>query len=164
MIRQDYLLREIERIVEFAIRAMGLKEEEPPAPDFARFIEEHCNDLTGLDYQTLLASPSSQLVSLLYHPGTLEIGRLIASGTLLCEAADAERLSGNESRSRELFTRGAEILAFTAAHESGEAAEILATHLRRLHPRIPQFGFPPEAAQRLEALCTPRVSPGQQPS
>jgi hypothetical protein len=163
MIRQDYLLREIERIVEFALRAMGLKQEQP-AGDFARFIEEHCNDLTGLEYQTLLASPSAKLVSLLYHPGTLEIGRLIASGTLLCEAADAERLSGNEPRGRELFTRGAEILAFTAAHESGEAGEILAAHLRRLHPRIPQFQFPPEAARRLETLCTPRGPQSEPPA
>ncbi len=68
MIRQDYLLREIERIVEFALRAMRLKQEQP-AEDFARFLEENCNDLTGLSYQALLASPSSQLVSLLYHPG-----------------------------------------------------------------------------------------------
>jgi hypothetical protein len=154
MIRQDYLLREIERIVEFALRAMGIKQAEDPT-EFVRFLRQNCANLTGVQYETLLDSSSAQLVSLLYQPNSPGIGRLVASGTLLCEAADVHRLKSELDEARELFTRGAEILAFTAAQESGDSRTLINTHLLRLHERIHHFHFPPEEAPRLAALLTP---------
>lgn len=158
MIRQDYLLREIERIIEFALRAMGLKQEQEPAA-FTRFLQENCTNLAGVQYETLLRSSSAQLVSLLYQPNTPGIGRLVASGTLLCEAADVHRLEGDMDQARELFIRGAEILAFTAAQESGDARALIATHLLRLHDRIPAFDFPPDVGARIATLLPPPSQP-----
>ncbi len=154
MIRQDYLLREIERIVEFALRAMGIKQAEDPT-EFVRFLQKNCPNLTGLQYETLLNSSSAQLVSLLYQPNSPGIGRLVASGTLLCEAADVHRLAGEMNEARDLFTRGAEILAFTAAQETGDSRALIATHLLRLHDRIHAYDFPPEDAPRIDTLLTP---------
>lgn len=157
MIRQDYLLREIERIVEFALRAMGIKQAEDPT-EFIRFLQQNCANLTGVQYETLLNSTSAQLVSLLYQPNSPGIGRLVASGTLLCEAADVHRLKGEMDEARDLFLRGAEILAFTAAQESGDSRALIATHILRLHDRIPSFEFPSDTAPRIDALLIPPTS------
>lgn len=155
MIRQDYLLREIKRIVEFALRAMGLKQEQEPE-DFLRFLEENSKQLTGLPFETLLATPASKLASLLYDPDGRNIGRLTACGALLAEAGDAHRLGGEMERARELFLRGIELLAFTTFQFSGEASAQISAHLARLQERIPSFNYDPNLVLQLEALCASR--------
>jgi hypothetical protein len=152
MIRQDFLLREVERIVEFALRALGLKKSDQPE-DFLRFLEENCTQLTGLSYETLIDTPSAKLVSLFYDPEGRNIGRLVASGALLREAAGVHRLNGDLARARELFTRAAEILAFATSQYGGEVGIQIAAQLATLREQLPEFQFPEEQARHLALLC-----------
>ena len=91
MLRQDYILREIERTVEFCLRAAGLKKPDVIA-ELEDFLEENCEVLTGLPLQTLINTEASKLVALLYHPGSAKLPQLISCGTWLCETADASLL------------------------------------------------------------------------
>ncbi|MCS5538708.1 MAG: hypothetical protein NZ804_01840, partial [Roseibacillus sp.] len=113
MLRQDYILREIERMVEFCLRAAGLKKPDAVA-DFEEFLEENCELLTGLPLQTLLDTGAQKLVALFYRPGTAKLPQLVSCGAWLCEAADASLLSGRSSEARHLFLQGAQILGFMA--------------------------------------------------
>ncbi|MDE0826548.1 MAG: hypothetical protein OSA48_07055 [Akkermansiaceae bacterium] len=152
MLRQDYLLREIERIVEFALRALGIKKAQQP-DDFLRFLEENSTQLTGLKFDSLINTPSAKLVSLFYDEDGRSMGRLVASGALLAEAADMHRMGDEMDRARELFTRATEILAFATSQYEGDAGAAIAKHLASQHEKLPLFAFPPDAAAHLELLC-----------
>lgn len=151
MIRQDYILREIERMIEFCVRILGVRRQEDEN-GLETFLGENCETLTGLRYDTLVATPSAKLVTLLNHPGTPSFARLVACGCLLCEAADASRLAGRPDEARERFLRGVEVLAFTAAQEEPGAQPLIARHLARLEGRIAGFPFSAGERARLGAL------------
>ena len=152
MLRQDYLLREVERVVEFALRALGLRKEQQSA-DFQRFLEENTLQLTGLPYETLINTQAAQLASLFYDEEGRNIGRLVACGALLAESADAHRRGDEHDRARELFIRAAEILAFAASQYAGEVGEHIAKQLASLRNRIPSYEFPADTAAHLAQLC-----------
>ncbi|NIP94974.1 MAG: hypothetical protein GWO24_16630 [Akkermansiaceae bacterium] len=156
MFRQDYILREIERMVEFCLRAAGLKK--PDAiEDFQDFLEENCEILTGLPLRTLLETDAQKLVALLYHPGTAKLPQLVSCGAWLCEAADVSLLSGRRNEARLLFLRGAQILGFMAAqHGHEDEFAPLHDHLQRLRDRLDLFGFGSGERSKAEALLTPR--------
>ena len=141
MLRQDYILREIERMVEFCLRAAGLKKPDVVA-DFEEFLEENCELLTGLPLQTLLDTGAHKLVVLLYHPGTAKLPQLVSCGAWLCEAADASLLSGRLNEARRLFLECAQILGFmTSQHGHQEEFAPLHDHLKRLRERLPDYQF-----------------------
>ncbi|MDA0766237.1 MAG: hypothetical protein O3A92_05375 [Verrucomicrobia bacterium] len=152
MIRQDFLLREIQRVVEFALRALGIKQAQQ-SDDFLRFLEENSAQLTGLPYHTLINTPSAKLVSLFYDEEGRNTGRLVASGALLAEAADAHRLGHEPDRARELFVRATEILAFATAQYGGEIGHAIRSQLASLRENMPLFDFPPDHAAHLDLLC-----------
>ena len=154
MLRQDYILREIERMVEFCLRAAGLKKPDVVS-DFEEFLEENCELLTGLPLQTLLDTGAHKLVVLLYHPGTAKLPQLVSCGAWLCEAADASLLSGRPDEARRLFLEGAQILGFMASqHGHQDEFAPLHDHLRRLRDRLPDYQFKPD--QELKILtCLP---------
>jgi len=156
MLRQDYILREIERMVEFCLRAVGLKK--PDAiEDFQQFLEENCEILTGLPLQTLLDTEAQKLVALFYHPGTSKLPQLVSCGAWLCEAADVSLLSGREREARLLFVRGAQILGFmTSQHGHEQEFAPLHGHLARLRERLDSYRYPPEERAKVEVLLTPR--------
>ncbi|MDE0594227.1 MAG: hypothetical protein OSB65_03170 [Roseibacillus sp.] len=157
MLRQDYVLREIERTVEFCLRAAGLKKGDL-VEDLQDFLEENCEILTGLPLQTLLDTESQKLVALFYHPGTAKLPQLLSCGAWLCEAADVSLLSGRHHEARLLCLRGAQILGFMAAqhgHESEFAP--LHDHLERLLTRLNDYKFPPEELSKVRSLLTPSV-------
>lgn len=152
MLRQDYILREIERMVEFCLRAIGMKTDDR-AERLAEFLEENCETVTGMSYEALLASESPRLVSLLYHPGTAKFPQLVACGAWLAEAGDAHLFSGDQDEARRLFLRGAEILAFVQAHHGHEEEFApVGEHLARLQQRIDSFAYPPELRTRIATL------------
>ncbi len=154
MLRQDYILREIERMVEFCLRAAGLKRPNAIA-DFEEFLEENCELLTGLPLQTLLDTGAQKLVALLYHPGTSKLPQLVSCGAWLCEAADASLLSGRSSEARHLFLQGAQILGFMASQHGHENEFFpLHNHLRRLRERVPDYQFGPEEESKILALLS----------
>jgi len=149
MLRQDYILREIERTVEFCLRAAGLKKPDVIA-ELEEFLEENCELLTGLPLQTLLNTEASKLVALLYHPGSAKLPQLISCGTWLCEAADASLLSGRAGEARQLFMQGSQILGFMISQHGSEDEFIpLRDHLGALRERLPDYQFPPEEHARL---------------
>lgn len=158
MLRQDYILREIERMVEFCLRAVGLKRRDA-IEEFELFLEENCEILTGLPLQTLLRTEAQKLVALFYHPGTAKLPQLVSCGAWLCEAADVSHLSGRAEEARVLFVRGAQILGFMAAqHGRDDEFAPLLDHLARLRSRLDDYHFNAEDRARLEALLsnTPR--------
>ena len=73
--RRADILREIERMVEFCLRAIGLKQADDVA-DLEQFLEENCELITGLPLKTLLETEAQKLVMLLYHPGTAKLNPL----------------------------------------------------------------------------------------
>lgn len=160
MLRQDYILREIERMVEFCLRAAGLKKPDVIG-DFEQFLEENCEILTGLPLQTLLSTDSQKLVSLFYHPGSAKLPQLVSCGAWLCEAADVSLLSGRHQEARQLFLRGSQILGFiTAEHGHEKEFAPLHDHLARLRSRIDDYQFPADDQSKLRSVLTPRtVSP-----
>lgn len=158
MLRQDYVLREIERMVEFCLRATGLKK--PDAmEDFERFLEEHCETLTGLPLTTLLATDAQKLVTLLYHPGTAKLPQLISSGAWLCEAAEVSLQAGRQEEAQRLFLRGAQILAFLRK-QHGEEKEFapLLPHLELLQERISTYTFAEPLHSQMTALLHPSTN------
>jgi len=154
MLHQDYILREIERMIQFYLRAVGLKTEDE-AGSLHAFLEENSETVTGLPLDTLLASPAQKLVSLFYHPGTAKLPQLVGCGVWLCEAADVRRLDGDLDSARDLFQRGAQLLAFLNAHH-GASREFapLEEHLQRLLPRLDELRFSPDDRSRLIATLT----------
>ncbi|NNM30547.1 MAG: hypothetical protein HKO57_13590 [Akkermansiaceae bacterium] len=151
MIRQDYILREIERTIAFCIRLLGLKQDDE-GWELEQFLKEHCEGLTGMAYETLVSTSSSDLVALLHHPGTASFARLVACGCVTCEAAEAARLGGDDDGARSLFMRGVEILTFTSGQDDPDVRGHIVEHLARLRTRVDQFEFPPAGLQRLAAL------------
>ncbi len=162
MLRQDYILREIERMVEFCLRAAGLKK-----PDeiqvFEEFLEDNCELLTGLPLQTLLATDAQKLVSLFYHPGTAKLPQLVSCGAWLCEAADVSLLSNRHQEARQLFLRGSQILGFmTAQHGHDKEFAPLHDHLAQLRSRLDDYQFSPEDHAKLKSILNPRsISPSE---
>ncbi len=154
MLRQDYILREIERMVEFCLRAAGLKKPNAVA-DFEEFLEENCELLTGLPLQPLLYPGAEELVALLYHPGTAKLPQLVSCGAWLCEAADASLLSGRSSEARHLFLQGVQILGFMASQHGHENEFFpLHNHLRRLRERLPDYQFGSEEESKILAFLS----------
>ncbi|MBL48990.1 MAG: hypothetical protein CMP28_08550 [Roseibacillus sp.] len=154
MFRQDYILREIERMVEFCLRAAGLKKPDVVA-DFEDFLEEHCELLTGLPLSTLLDTEAQKLVALLYHPDTAKLPQLVSCGAWLCEAADVSLLSGRHEEARRLFLRGAQILGFmTSRHGHENEFAPLHDHLRNLRGRLEDYLFPAAQRAQLEAMLS----------
>ena len=118
-----------------------------------RFLQENCETVTGLPFESLLAAPPQKLVSLLYHPDTAKLPQLAGCGVWLCEAADLRRLDGNLDAARELFLRGAQILAFmNAQHGASDEFAPLRDHLARLLPRLDTLGLSPDDHARATAL------------
>ena len=154
MLRQDYILREIERMVEFCLRAAGLKKPDAVA-DFEEFLEENCELLPGLPLQTLLDTGAQKLVALFYHPGTAKLPQLVSCGAWLCEAADASLLSGRSSEARHLFLQGAQILGFMASQHGHEDEFFpLHNHLKRLRERLPDYQFRSEEESKILAFLS----------
>ena len=154
MLRQDYVLREIERLVQFCLKATGILGSDQ-APDLRRFLEEHSETVTGLRLETVLESPPERLVSLLYHPGTAKIPQLVACGAWLCEAARLRLLEESPDQARALFLRGAQILAFmNAQHGASEEFALLGPHLSGLRERVADLDFPVAEQSRVEALLS----------
>ena len=154
MFRQDYILREVERMVEFCLRAAGLKKPDVIA-DFEDFLEEHCELLTGLPLATLLDTEAQKLVALLYHPETAKLPQLVSCGAWLCEAADVSLLSGRHEEARRLFLRGAQILGFmTSRHGDQDEFAPLHGHLDNLRSRLGDYRFPPPQRAQLEAMLS----------
>lgn len=161
MLRQDYILREIERTVEFCLRAAGLKKPDIIS-DLQQFLEEHCELLTGIPLRTLLETEAQKLVALLYHPGTARLPQLASSGAWLCEAADLSLLSGRPGEARRLFHEGVQILAFMASqHGEENGFSPLRDHLETLQKRLPDYQFEPIENSRIHDLLvagrTPRT-------
>ncbi len=149
MLRQDYILREIERTVEFCLRAAGLKKPDLVA-ELEEFLEENCELLTGLPLQTLLNAEAPKLVALLSHPSSAKLPQLISCGTWLCEAADASLLSGRPDEARQLFLQGSQILGFMISQHGNESEfDPLHNHLAALRKRLPDYQFPAEEHARL---------------
>lgn len=160
MLRQDYILREIERTVEFCLRAAGLKKPDIIS-DLQQFLEEHCELLTGIPLQTLIDTEAQKLVALLYHPGTAKLPQLISAGAWLCEAADLSLLAGRPDEARRLFHEGVQILAFTASqHGEDDGFSPLRDHLETLQKRLPDYRFEADENRRIRDLLiagrTPR--------
>lgn len=159
MFRQDYILREVERMVEFCLRAAGLKKPDVVA-DFEDFLEEHCELLTGLPLSTLLQTEAQKLVALLYHPETAKLPQLVSCGAWLCEAADVSLLSGRHEEARRLFLRGAQILGFmTSRHGTQDEFAPLVGHLANLHARLDDYLFPAVQKAQLEVILS-QARPG----
>ncbi|MFP6858022.1 MAG: hypothetical protein VCA73_12155 [Roseibacillus sp.] len=157
MLRQDYILREIERMVEFCLRAIGLKQRDA-IEDFQQFLEENCEILTGLPLQTLIDTDAQKLVALFYHPGTAKLPQLVSCGAWLCEAADVSLLSGRDREARLLYVRGAQILGFmTAQHGHENEFAPLHDHLARLRARLDDYKFAPDERAKVQALLTPKA-------
>ena len=149
VLRQDYILREIERTIEFCLRAAGLKKPDIIA-DLEEFIEENCELLTGLPLQTLLETEAPRLVALLYHPGTARVPQLVSAGAWLCEAADLSLLSGRHSEARRLFHEGVQILSFmNSRHGNDDGFSALRGHLEILQKRLPDYLFEPKTHNRI---------------
>tara|TARA_B100001109_G_scaffold241777_1_gene226194 strand:+ start:467 stop:973 length:507 start_codon:yes stop_codon:yes gene_type:complete len=152
VLRQDYILREIERTVEFCLRAAGFKKPDIIS-DLQQFLEEHCEQLTGIPLQTLLETEAQKLVALLYHPGTARLPQLISSGAWLCEAADLSLLAGRQSEARRLFHEGVQILAFIASqHGEDDGFSLLREHLETLQRRLPDYHFGTDETRRIHDL------------
>lgn len=149
-------------MVEFVIRALKLREEAQPE-EFLHFLEENSTQLTGLPYKTLLETPSAKLAALFFDPEGRNIGRLVASGALLAQAAEAHLQGEEEDKARALFLRAVEILAFATSQYGGEVGEQLSAQLTTLRDRIPAFGFPEDTAAHLTHLCSTPPPPGTTP-
>jgi hypothetical protein len=159
VLRQDYILREIERTVEFCLRAAGLKKPDIIS-DLQEFLEEHCELLTGVPLQTLLGTDAQKLVALLYHPGTARVPQLVSSGAWLCEAADLSLLSGRLDEARRLFHEGVQILAFMASqHGEDDGFSPLRDHLGTLQKRLSDYQFEPIQNERIQGLLVAGRAP-----
>lgn len=155
MLRQDYVLREIERMVEFCLRATGLKKADT-MEEFEQFLEEHCETLTGLPLSTLVDIDAQKLVALLYHPGTAKLPQLVSCGAWLCEAAEISLHAGRQQEAQRLYLRGAQILAFLR-QQHGQEKEFapLTPHLERLQERLDTFVFAEPLHSQVTALLAP---------
>ena len=154
MLRQDYVLREIERLVQFCLKAAGIQLS-GEARDLRQFLEDHSETVTGLRLETVLESPPERLVALLYHPGTAKIPQLVACGAWLCEAARLRLLEEAPAEARALFLRGAQILAFlTAQHGASDEFTPLGPHLAELRERVADLDYPAPERERIEALLS----------
>ena len=93
VLRNDYLLREIEQLVQFFVRLFRLDARQ--IEELEGEIDRASHEFTGLSFRTLEALPADRLL-LLFKPGDrLDVTKAFATAMLLSRAAETRiRLTG----------------------------------------------------------------------
>jgi len=140
MIRNDFLLRQIEQFGAFLRKLLSAREAGIAAAEVQSLLEGECLTFTGLTLEALSETPAEALVSRFLMNANQAPGRLYAAGRVLAEVAELDLLDGNLLRARERYLDAVRLVAFGAAQvEDEEARELFVTALEDLNGRGHRF-------------------------
>jgi hypothetical protein len=140
MIRNDFILRQIEQFGVFMRKLLGAREEGEDISGMRGMLEGESLSLTGLDLPSLAETPAEALVSRFMMNDAQAAGRLYSSGRVLAELAEIELLEGALTSARSHYLDAMRLVAFGAAQvEDAEARSAFAGALRELGERMARF-------------------------
>jgi hypothetical protein len=122
MIRNDFVLRQIEQFGAFMRKLLAAREEGGDTAASRELLEGESLSLTGLDLPSLAGTPTEALVSRFLMNEAQAAGRLYSSARVIAELAEIELLEGNLLRSRENYLDSVRLIAFGASLVEDEEA------------------------------------------
>ncbi len=108
MLRQDYMMRQIEQTIRLLQMIMGLIDYRN-YPEALKFIDQAFRDFFGLDSNSISAFPLDYLLSQLTIGGLLDTNRSLLMATLLKAEGEIYEVQGNDEHSYYRYLRALQL-------------------------------------------------------
>jgi hypothetical protein len=140
MIRNDFVLRQIEQFGAFMRKLLDAREDGGDAAHSRDLLEGESLSLTGMDLPSLAETPPEALVSRFFMNEAQAAGRMYSSGRLIAELAEIELMEGELTAAVRHYLDSMRLVAFGAAQvDDAEARQGFVDALDELAGRAHRF-------------------------